>query len=277
MTDLMRLVTGAQGTMGIVVWASVKLELIPAVHRSFFVPNKDIGPLVDFVYKLTKVRLGDEVMLMNRTKLAELLAGAPEARAGLRESLPEWVVLVNLGGAALLPEERVRVQEKELRALAQSCSLSLVSALPGAGNAEIVEILEGKAGKRPSACLDVFYLTTLDKAPQHVATMQAMAVAHGYSQPDIGIYIQPQHHGVAHHVEFNFPYDPASKTATAKVKAIYEESAAKLAEQGAYFSRPYGVWAETVYGRDPDAVEMLRAVKKILDPANIMNPGKLCF
>ena len=28
-TDLMRLVTGAQGSMGIVIWASIKFELIP--------------------------------------------------------------------------------------------------------------------------------------------------------------------------------------------------------------------------------------------------------
>ena len=32
----------------------------------------------------------------------------------LLESLPEWSVLVGLAGAALLPEERMKVQELEL-------------------------------------------------------------------------------------------------------------------------------------------------------------------
>ena len=32
-TDLMRLLTGAQGSMGIVVWASIKCELLPTVKK----------------------------------------------------------------------------------------------------------------------------------------------------------------------------------------------------------------------------------------------------
>jgi hypothetical protein len=36
-TDFLRVVQGAQGTMGIVKWASVKLELMPWLQKSFFV------------------------------------------------------------------------------------------------------------------------------------------------------------------------------------------------------------------------------------------------
>jgi FAD/FMN-containing dehydrogenase len=32
-----------------------------------------------------------------------------------------------------------------------------------------------------------------------------------------------------------------------------------------------------VYQRDATSTELLRTVKHILDPTNIMNPGKLCF
>jgi len=32
-TDLMRLLTGAQGTMGIVIWASIKCELVASTHK----------------------------------------------------------------------------------------------------------------------------------------------------------------------------------------------------------------------------------------------------
>ena len=47
--------------------------------------------------------------------------------------------------------------------------------------------------------------------------------------------------------------------------------------EGAYFSRPYGEWADAVYNRDAASRDLLRAVKKILDPNNILNPSKLCF
>jgi FAD/FMN-containing dehydrogenase len=282
-TDLMRLVTGAQGSMGIVVWASVKLELIPTARRYFFVPSNSIDGLVDLVYKLTKVRLGDEFFVANRARLANLVEHEPAARRKLRESLPEWVALIGLAGAAFYPEERVEVQEKELRSDVQKLGLTLLSGLPGISNHDVSRIFDGVqdalpvAAARKEAHREIFFLTTLDKAPQYIATVQAVAARYDYPKADIGIYVQPQHQGVAHHVEFTFAYDATDESDTAKVRKIYFEASAKLAEQGAYFSRPYGYWSELVYQRDATSVEMLRTIKHILDPVNVMNPGKLCF
>jgi len=276
-TDLMRLVTGAQGTMGIVVWASVKLELLPAVRKFFLAPAAEPGALVDFVYKLTKVRLGDEVMLLNRSRLAELVEQRPQQRAMLRAALPEWSVLIGLAGAALLPQERIEVQEKELRALVQEFSLRLCDGYPGVARGDLVKIADGWAESQQGAHQDIFFLTTLDKVPGFVATVQSVALKHDYRPTDIGIYVQPQHQGVAHHVEFCLPYDPEDALAVAKVKNVYLAVSEALVEQGAYFSRPYGYWSELVYRRDQTSTNILRTVKRILDPENILNPGKLCF
>jgi len=51
----------------------------------------------------------------------------------------------------------------------------------------------------------------------------------------------------------------------------------RLISDGAYFSRPYGEWADPVYNRDAASRDALRTVKKILDPNNVLNPSKLCF
>jgi FAD/FMN-containing dehydrogenase len=107
--------------------------------------------------------------------------------------------------------------------------------------------------------------------------VRSVAARFDYPWPDVGIYVQPQHQGVAHHVEFNFPYDPDDAKEVARARDIYLEASAELVDQGAYFSRPYGYWSELVYQRDASSTEILRTVKQIVDPANIMNPGKLCF
>jgi FAD/FMN-containing dehydrogenase len=282
-TDLMRLVTGAQGSMGIVVWASIKLELVPSVRSYFFVPHDDISGLIDLVYKLTKIRLGDETMLLNRAKLAALLEPQPAACAKLREALPEWVALVGLAGTALFPEERLKVQEKEFRSAVQQFGLTLCSGFPGVGRADVARLVDGDAGERPrtvaqkGATQDIFFLTTLDKAPRFIETVQSVAAEYDYPISDIGIYVQPQHQGVSHHVESNIPYDPNDASEVAKVKNIYLDASTALVDQGAYFSRPYGYWSELVYQRDATSTELLRTVKHILDPTNIMNPGKPCF
>jgi len=47
--------------------------------------------------------------------------------------------------------------------------------------------------------------------------------------------------------------------------------------RGAFFSRPYGSLAGEIINRDAASADMLSRMKKIFDPNNIMNPGKLCF
>ena len=61
------------------------------------------------------------------------------------------------------------------------------------------------------------------------------------------------------------------------MKGLLSTASERLIGEGAYFSRPYGEWADKVYNRDAQSREALRVVKKILDPNNVLNPSKLCF
>lgn len=63
----------------------------------------------------------------------------------------------------------------------------------------------------------------------------------------------------------------------ARTKAVHTQIGERLIGQGAYFSRPYGSWADLVYNRDAQSTMLLRKIKGIFDPNNVMNPGKLCF
>jgi hypothetical protein len=269
--------------MGIVVWASVRCELIPAASKCFFVVGERLEDLIDFCYKLEKMRLGDEVMVLNSAQMSRALGAEDGELKGLREKLPLWFVLVNLAGAGFYPEERVEVQEKELKALAQSFGVELLNGLAGVPNAGIKTLLEGCSGephwklRRKGGCEEIFFLTTLDKAPQFIATVSSIAEKCKYPASEIGIYLQPQHHGVSQHLEFDFPYDPMEEKDVANVKELYTKASEALVAQGAYFSRPYGLWADLVYNRDATARSVLRTVKQIVDPQKVLNPGKLCF
>jgi FAD/FMN-containing dehydrogenase len=281
-TDFFRLLTGAQGTLGIVTWASVRVQLLPDPKKTLFVTADNLDDLVDLSYRLTRQRVGDELLILNGAYLAALVAAGVDQAAALRKALPAWTMIIGIGGRALRAGQRVAVAEQDIAAEAAARGLKLRPALPGVATCRIEAVLAGVAGEphwklAKGGVADIFFHTTLDKAPSFLDSMQEAAVAHKYPLADMGVYLQPQHQGVAYHMEFSLPYAAADKAETAKARALYSDTSAQLMAGGAYFSRPYGEWADAVYNRDAAARDTLRVVKKILDPNNILNPSKLCF
>ena len=124
---------------------------------------------------------------------------------------------------------------------------------------------------------DIFFVSTLDKAQGFVNTMQSVAEHAAYPTSDIGVYIQPQHHGTSCHIEFNLPYCPKCQTETEGMKVLFANASTALLKKGAFYSRPYGIWADMAFNRDAQTVNFLKKIKGIFDPYNIMNPAKLCF
>ncbi len=280
-TDFKRMLTMAQGTMGIVTWASLKCELLPAIHNMFLIPSENPDDLIDFIRKVVRLRFSDELMIMNNSYLASLLGNTSKEVTELKEKLPAWIALVGIAGRNLLPEERVTSQELDIGDIAQECGLKMQSALPGIGGDQILNILINPSGKKywkettRGAFQDIFFLTTLGRSAEFINTMHRLTNQVRYPATDIGIYLQPQHRGSSYHLEFNLPYDPGNKIETQRVKDLYEKASAELSAMGAYFSRPYGIWSKLQLGKDAQSTAILKDLKGIFDPGNIMNPGKI--
>lgn len=282
-TDYFRLLTGAQGSFGIVTWASVKCELLADPKKTMFVVADKLEDLMDLFNRLTRLRVCDEMLVVNNTYLAGLLGADASDVALLRSRLPLWTLIVRVGGRALLAQERMAVAENDMAVEVAGRGLRLLGAVPGLATARVDSMLDGFAAdphwklRHKGGFRDIFFHTLLENAPGFLQTMMASAKVCKYPAEDVGIYLQPQHQGIAYHMEFNLPFDPVDAGEIAKVRRLFADASASLLGQGAYFSRPYGEWAAPVYNRDAQAREALKTVKSILDPNNILNPGKLCF
>jgi FAD/FMN-containing dehydrogenase len=281
--DFYRFVSAAQGSLGIVTWASVRCEVLPDPHKLGFVLAKRADDLLDFVYRVLRFRYADELFILNNAGLAYVLGGKPARVRALTEELPPWVALVGIAGRDILPEERVAYQEKDIGGIAQQFGLKLLPAVPGAGSGEVLRAILNpspepywKNGAR-NAYQEIFFLTTLNRTPDFIATMNAVAEAEGYPVADIGVYIQPLHQGVNCHCEFILPYDRENPREAARMQTLFTRASEALLKEGAFFSRPYGPWASLAYNRDARTTAVLKKLKGIFDPAGVMNPGKLCF
>ena len=91
------------------------------------------------------------------------------------------------------------------------------------------------------------------------------------------IYLQPIENGRVCHLEFTIPYNPEDVIECGLIKKFYKSASERMYALGAHFTRAYGIWSDMVYGRNALQYQTAKMIKEILDPNNIMNPGKLGF
>ncbi len=161
-----------------------------------------------------------------------------------------------------------------------------IEAVPAVGGISANAIL--KAVQRPSpepywklrqaeACHDIFFLTLFENLGGDIETMNHLAEKAGYAATDVGVYIQPTVQGTSYHCEFTLPYDPENRQQAGRVQQLSATATKSLMAKGAFFSRPYGANAGMILNRDAATLAVLGKFKKIFDPNNVMNPGKLCL
>ena len=281
--DFHRLIAGAQGTIGIVTWATLKCCYLSKLSRALLVPSDSLEPLIDLIYKPLKFRLGGRLFILNGLNLACLLGKNPREIQELKKALPPWVLFISFEGYGVLPGEKVAYEEADFKAMAESCGLKPQEAISGV-KAQDLAVLLSRPSPEPywktilkGGFQDIFFLTTLDKTPDFTAAMTNLALRHDFPAENLGVYIQPIVQGTSCHCEFNLYYNPALPSETDSVKECIGIASDAMAEFGAFFSRPYGDWKDTAYRRAAGTAAMQKKIKEIFDPNHILNPGKLCF
>jgi FAD/FMN-containing dehydrogenase len=275
----------AQGTFGIVTWMSIKVELIPKIQKLYFIPFDTLDNAIGPIYRIQRLMLGNECFMLNCTFLASILSqGKSDRFESLEKDLPPWTLLLCIAGGNRRPEEKIEYEEEVLKAIGLEFHLRLSNTIPGGQGEErwIEEIFRqpwpetlpywrfmGKSG-----CRTISFHTTFDRISQiHSAVFDRF---HILSQKT-GCYVQPVERARACYMEYGISYnlsDPKEMEETKNLEVLLNEF---LYQQGVLFTRPYGVQAQIVYGRNTEYTTTLRELKGIFDPNHIMNPGKICF
>jgi hypothetical protein len=279
-----RVIGGSQGTMAVVTWSSARCEILPRLEEPFMVGSSHLDGIMEMVHWLIRLRIPNECFILNKMSLTAIMAKKwPRDYQEIKDSLPSWILFYNLAGYEYFPEERIRAHEKDVGKITQGAHLEPARS---AGKVSAFDLL--KAAQAPSAetywklryksaCQDVFFITNFQRVGELIDYMYKLVDTADYPVPNLGIYIQPIVQGCNYHVEFNLFYDPENSKEANMVKELAPGVINPLISKGAFFSRPYGESARAILNKDGATVQALRKVKTILDPDNVMNPGRLCF
>jgi FAD/FMN-containing dehydrogenase len=280
-TDFHRVIQGAQGTLGIVTWITLRTERKPRIEKPFLVGADHLEELIPFVYEVQRPWLGEHAFLLDRTAAALLMCGVRGTPfASLRGSLPPWVCLQNIAGFDEFPKDRVNYQEKDIREIAGRHGLSLSRALGRISARDLLATATRPCGEtdwrhaRKGHCLCVFFLTTLDRVPVFEEVFRVAARGFDLDETSVGTYVQPVVQNHACHVEFLVPFDPRDAGENHRILELEREAVKRLADSRAFFSRPYGSAQEIAFSQNPMNLEILKKVKQIFDPCRVLNRDK---
>lgn len=278
-----RIVQGAQGTIALVTWATLKVQRAIDLRKMFYITSDSLGTNFNFIYEILKYRLGDEIFILNNLNLAILLENEPSRIEKLRDKLPNWIGIISTTGTGQLAQDKIDWQEGDIFEYANKFEVELKSSIPGISNDMIQKIMEEAAPnpwrlKYKGGCDDIFFISTLDKTSEFHKIMWNVSEQEKFDVSNIGVYIQPMVQGCNVHCEFDLYFDPNNEQDCETTKNTFVKSSEALIKNGAFFNRPYGIWADMIYSKiQPLVVESMRKVKNIFDPKNVLNPGALCF
>jgi D-lactate dehydrogenase len=267
--DLQRLLVGSEGTLALIVEATLRLVPAPAERRALRALYRDVDSAAAAVARLMAQPVTPsmlEFMDGDCVRLAREVGGAelpPEAGAlllieadGDSETLPHAVEALMRAaegdGLVSLDDAADAAARERLWAARKALSPALRTLAPGKINEDVV--------------------VPVSRIPALVAGVQALARGHALPIVTFG-------HAGNGNLHVNILFDPADAAQASRAQAALGGVFALAVDLGGTLSGEHGIG---LLKRDflPRAVDaptlaLMRAVKAVFDPDGILNPGKL--
>lgn len=278
--DLKQLLIGGEGTLGVVTAASLKLVAAPGSRAVAWVGLDSPAAALSLLRRL-EARLGDSVEsfeLVPSDALALVLAGIPGTRAPLAADHP-WHVLVESVASEGARDASEALQDALGAALDEGLAGDATVAASETQAAALWRLRESIAEAErlngPSVKHDVS--VPVSAMPSFIEQARAEIEA----RFDGARVVAFGHLGDGN-VHFNVQPPPAAEAEAwlaAQGGAVTRIVHDRVGAAGGSISAEHGIGqmklAELARTSEPARLAALRAVKRALDPAGIMNPGKL--
>ena len=277
--DIKQLFLGSEGTLGVITAAVVKLFPRPRQMQTALVAVDDPGAATRLLAR-TRGACGESVTTfeyLNRNSLALVLGHIPATRNPFAQE-HEHLVLVSLTSARPGDDLRAALEEVMEVAFGEGEVLDAVIAESGLQAEELHRLRESipEAQRHAGAGIKHDISVPVSRVPQLLEQACAL-VERAFPE---AIIVAFGHLGDGNiHFNLNQPEGMARDRFLARESAMNELIHGLAVELGGSFSAEHGIGRlktkELQRFKSPVELEVMRAVKRALDPYGILNPGKV--
>ena len=275
--DLKHLVIGAEGTLGLITAATLKLFPRPRAHATAWVAVPDPAAAVGLLGRL-RAAAGDNVTafeIVGRPALELVLRHIPGARDPLAGK-PAWQALIELSGAR---DDLAATLEQALQSAAEDGVVADAAVASSEAQAAALWALRenvSEAQKIEGVSIKHDIAVPVSHIAEFIARADAALLA---AFPQVRIVC------FGHIGDGNLHYNLSRPDAQSNAEFIARTGAVNrivhdlVHELGGSISAEHGLGQlkreEVLRYKSDTEMEMMRAVKQALDPRGLMNPGKL--
>ena len=268
--DFFRIFHGARGGLGIITKASIRVKPKPLVQEIVSVPFSNHKEFVNFVYEVERKEIGTECIILNKINALNYVTIEDEAI-----DFPNWIFLICLEGPQRFPEEKIEYEKEALNELIKqhSIDLKMNRLINQLEQKVLTEFNTPQDRKKKSYDLPIYL--TLNKFPEIYSIIQnKVSQFHGV-KIDLGVSIIPVERNRTAYVEIDLYPELNTEQQITEFKTLFKNLGELAVKAGVIIDIPYGPLKEVVYSKVGNYLGLIKEIKDIFDPNNIMNPGKI--
>jgi glycolate oxidase FAD binding subunit len=270
--DLHKLLIGSLGTLAVITRANFKTFPTPPEQVVFVVAFDDAAPALEFCKTLARSPLGALQVDVISPDAAQIFSAHSDAEIALPAQ--RWCVVVSAAGNSRVVERHRR----ELPAIAEQAKASGLVALGDTiQSMKVAAALLGRVREFPALAANANAATTIFRIAAPPSTMTAVserlgALANEHAIPAATV-VRP--YGLIYFAILPTASDSTTFGRLAKLaEAVFRATDELGAKARIEFAPTELKRAVNVWGAARPDFELMRRVKKVFDPGNVLSPGR---
>jgi FAD/FMN-containing dehydrogenase len=277
--DLSRLFSGSQGTLGITTNLIIKAKYLPKNKKILFSEFEDLKKCLNSIRKILWFDKAREILIISKKNLALILSENidDEKIEKIKSVCPNWLLVM---GIEFDEDEKYEIDLKDIH----DFGLKIEEDLKINGvNLQELFLEEFKLPnnlnnfREYKKALHIPFYINGDKILDLNSNVKSILEEFDYPFEDLVGYIMPMEQGHTYYMDYTIHYEHEtnSKSDLENIKKFFAHISEYILDNGGVIDRPYGIWADMIFSKNPNLFGFLKQIKIQLDPNNILNPGRM--